>query len=156
MARLQENEKHDVCKMIAERVSPPEIVAYLKEKYDRDISYQQIYWYRRAPQWAEFISENRAKYDAGVDDERLSSKRRRLVALDDAYKVALAKKDARGMTMACSAARVEMEGSRVAVTDKDGEDFKFVINIGPAPEEPKRVGPSLTLVPPGADDDKVD
>ena len=158
MARLQDNEKHQVCKMIAERVSPPEIVAYLKEKYGTEISYQQIYWYRRASAWKEFIAKNRAKYDLAVDEERFASKRSRLVGCEKAYLVALEKKDAKGMTMAIIAARQEMEGKRIALTDTKGDDFSFTINIGPPPEEqkPKQVGPVLTLISPSKDDDEVD
>jgi hypothetical protein len=149
--------------MIAERVSPPEIVAYLKEKYGTEISYQQIYWYRRASAWKKFIKEKRDLYDAAVDEERFASKRKRLIGCEEAYLVAKEKKDAKGMTMAIIAARQEMEGKRIALTDAKGDDFSFTINIGPPPDQvrpPKRIGPSgpvLTLRPPyNKDDDKED
>jgi hypothetical protein len=160
MARLQEFMKRELCQMIAERLPPPDIKEHFEKQHGLDVSYQQIYWYRGAKQWQEFIEEQRAIYDAGVAEERFASKRVRLIACERAYLVALAKKDAKGMVLAIGQAQREMEGTRVALVDKEGEDFSFTINIGPKPpcgqvDEPKKVGPTRTLLPfKPRDDDK--
>jgi hypothetical protein len=142
-------------------MEPPHIVEHFLRIHDLEISFQQVYYYRKglgSPKWTEFIINERTKYDAAVDECFFSSKRNRVDACYAAYLSAESRQDAKGMVMAVAQAQKEMEGTKVRLTDKDGEDFQFNINIGPAPEkqEPERVGPTLTLVPPGADDDKVD
>lgn len=57
------------------------------------------------------------------------------------------------MVMAIAQAQKEMEGTKVQLTGKDGEDFSFNINIGPPPDQqdPKQVGPVLKLIPAGVE-----
>jgi hypothetical protein len=137
---------------------PPDIVAHFKAVYDLDISYQLIYHYRRSETWSEFISEERLAYDAEVSECFLACKRNRMDSLYTTYLLAKEKQDPKGMVMAVAQAQKEMEGTKLALVNKEGEDFSFNINIGPPPEDqkPRQVGPVLTLISPSKDDDEVD
>ncbi len=162
MARLTDNQKRELCCLIASRMESPHIVEHFLRVHDLEISFQQVYYYRKglgSPKWTEFIINERTKYDAAVDECFFSSKRNRVDACYAAYLSAESRQDAKGMVMAVAQAQKEMEGSQLRLTDKDGGDFQFNINIGPPPEEqkPKQVGPTLTLLPGnGKGDDKVD
>ena len=159
MAKLTESQQREICTLIAARMPPPDIRIHFEETYGLSVSFQQIYHYRRSKAWAEFIEEERILYDAGVEECFLACKKNRMDSLYVTYLLAKEKKDPKGMVMAIAQAQKEMEGMQLRVTDKDGEDFQFIINIGPPPEEqePKKVGPTLTLLPgKGKGDDKVD
>jgi hypothetical protein len=155
---LSEDRQRELVCMIAARRPPLEIVEHFLSEYDHVLSYQQIWKYKNSKKWADFLKEEREKFDNDFSKCLMASKRNRLMFLHKAYKIAKAEKDAKGMTMAISQAQKEMEVHKIALTDKAGEDFKFVINIGPPPEEqkPKQVGPVLTLISPSKDDDEVD
>jgi hypothetical protein len=142
-------------------MEPPHIVEHFSRVHGLEVSFQQIYYYRKglgSSKWPEYIAEERIKYDAAVDECYFSSKRNRIDACYTAYLSAESRQDAKGMVMAVAQAQKEMEGSQLRLTDKDGGDFQFNINIGPPPEErkPKQVGPVLTLISPSKDDDEVD
>ncbi len=161
MARLNEVQKRELCWLIAGRMPTIHIIEHFLENHELEISPQQVYSYKNglnAKKWVELIKDSRIQYDAAVEECYFSSKRNRMNALYTAYLVAEDKKDAKGMVMAVAQAHKEMEGTKVRLTDKDGEDFQFNINIGPPPEEqkPKQVGPVLTLISPSKDDDEVD
>jgi hypothetical protein len=137
---------------------PPDIVEHFQATYALDVSYQLIYHYRKSETWSDFIAEERLAYDAPVSECLMCCKKKRMDALYATYLLAKEKQDPKGMVMAVAQAQKEMEGTKVRLTDKDGEDFQFNINIGPPPEEqkPKQVGPVLTLISPSKDDDEVD
>ncbi len=151
--RLNADQKRLLCHCIAIRLPTLEIIEKFREDHDLEVSPQSIYLYktgRNGKKWPPLIEEFRAEYDAGVTECFLSAKRNRLNSLHDLYVIALASKDVKGGVMALTAAHKEMEGTKVALVDKDGDDFSFVINIGPPPDqvgEPKNVGPVLTLLP---------
>lgn len=159
MARLSDNNKRELCTLIATRMEPPDIKEHFKVVHGLDLTFQQIYYYRAglgAQKWADFIIEERIKYDSAVEECYLSSKRNRVDACYTAYKAAKAKGDPKGMVMAIAQAQKEVEGNQLRLTNKEGEDFSFTINIGPPPEdrEPRRVGPPATLLPFNTDEDE--
>ena len=152
MARLNEVQKRELCSLIASRVATLHIIEHFLKNHELEITPQQVYSYKsgfNSKKWVDLIDDFRIKYDDAVDECYFSSKRNRMNALYTAYLVAEAKKDAKGMVLAVAQAHKEMEGTKIALVDKDGEDFSFTINIGPPPEEqePKKVGPTLTLLP---------
>jgi hypothetical protein len=156
MAKLSENQKRELCSLIASRMPTIHILEHFLEVHGLEVSPQQVWQYKNSEKWAEYIEESRIKYDAAVDECHFSCKRNRLDACYAAYLSAESRQDAKGMVMAVAQAQKEMEGTKVRLTDKEGEDFQFNINIGPAPEkqEPERVGPTLTLLPSRWDDEK--
>ena len=155
MARLEESQKRELCYLIAARMSTFKILEHFLKKYSIEVTPQQVYCYKNgtgtSKKWSKFIADSRVKYDAAVEECHFSSKRNRMNAIYKAYKVAKKKKDAKGMVMAVAQAQKEMEGTKLQITGKDGEDFSFNINIGPPPtqdqETQKKVGPTLTLLP---------
>ena len=153
MARLEESQKRELCYLIAARMSTFKILEHFLEKHSLEVTPQQVYGYRNgvntSEKWSKFIADSRTRYDAAVEECHFSSKRNRMNAIYKAYKVADKKKDAKGMILAVAQAHKEMEGTKIRLTDKDGEDFSFNINIGPPPEkaESKQVGPVLKLIP---------
>jgi len=149
MARLDLAQKRELCWLIAGRMSTHKILDHFLEKYSIEILPGQIYQYKNglnSNKWPKLIEEFRAKYDAAVEECHFSSKRNRLNALYKAYEIAESKEDAKGMVMAVAQAQKEMEGTKIQLTGKDGEEFSFNINIGPPPQ-PKEVAPPLKVLP---------
>jgi len=156
VARLNEAQKRELCWFIAARKTTAEIAQHFLEKYSIEVTPQQVYSYKNglnSKKWPKLIEEMRDRYDRAVDECHFSSKRNRLDALLKAYEVAEGKGDARGMVMAVAQAQKEMEGTKLQITGKNGEDFQFNINIGPPPEDqkPREVAPPVRLIPPRND-----
>jgi len=138
VARLNEAQKRELCWFIAARKTTAEIVEHFLENHSIEVTPQQVYSYKNglnSKKWPKLIEQMRDRYDKAVADCHFSSKRNRMNALHDTYLLAKEKKDARGMVMALAQAHKEMEGTKIQLTDKDGKDFQFNINIGPPPDK---------------------
>ena len=155
MAALDNGQKRELCWLIASRLPAGKIVAHFLEKYSIEVSRLQVSQYKtgkNSKKWVNLIEQFREEYDAAVAECHFSSKRNRLNALYKAYEVAELKKDAKGMVMAVAQAQKEMEGTKIQLTGKDGEEFSFNINIGPPPQQQKEVTPPLKVLPSAAND----
>lgn len=94
-----------------------ELRKLVMEKYGKDISLNQVAYYRQAPAWQPKVQKFREEYEAKVSDEPLSSKRNRVKELSRTYAIMRDSGELRDSVVVLDKIREEVEGKSSGQTN---------------------------------------
>ncbi len=83
--RLTEEEKMQLCKLVAEFKRPFEVQKFAREAWGKNMNHQSITYYFKADRWQPIIQRFREVYLSGVMDIPIANKKVRLERLEEVY-----------------------------------------------------------------------
>jgi hypothetical protein len=123
--KLQDRQRIEIVKMLAEFIPQPQIVYEIKRKYGIELSQQSIYGYSVSPKWKDKLLKLRKKYTDDLESVPGYHKRVRMERMEKIWEKADNKSDLKSAVTVTEHQRKEVEGDG---TKQSGDNILIQFN----------------------------